>query len=165
MSDYHRVCAIDAGTRNFAFCFMDNLDWRQPVNWRKQDLWAPMPKRATKPTLQDVIYITYTWCMQNKTQLDECDSIVLETQLRKPFIVMNTVIQTLFYNKTVVVSPMTIAAYFKLPKTRDAKKAAGVALVQRYAVLHGDKIDDLADAWMMAAWQMINVGALSATSF
>ncbi len=163
MTDYVRVCAIDAGTRNFAYCVVDNFTWNAPLRWKKEDLWAPEPGRRRKPTKEDILYLTYAWVDRNKSWLDHCDVIVLENQMRTPFIIMNTVIHTAFFNKTISVSPMTIAAYFKLPKTREAKKPAAVNVAKSYCVMDEKvvKPDDLADAWLMAVWGLIQKGGVS----
>lgn len=165
--DYRRVCAVDAGTRNFAFCVCDNTTWRKPLVWRKEDLWAPEVGRRGKPTLNDVVDITVAWCNRNRELLDSCDVIVLENQMRKPFIVMNTVIHGLFHSKTKSVHPMTVGSYFGLPKTREPKKKATVELCRRYAFIpeDGSKPDDLADAWQMCIWELVQSKALSAKYF
>lgn len=89
--------------------------------------------------------------------LSECDLIVLETQMRVPFIIMNTVINTMFFERTIQVHPMTVGSFYKLPKTRVAKKAGGVTFVRRFAEVPADKVkeDDLADAWLMAVFGLI----------
>ena len=162
--DYLRVCAIDAGTRNFAWCVVDNTYWREPLVWRKEDLWAPKPQRRSVPTKEDIIVITMEWIAANRDALNDCDLIVLEKQMRTPFIITNTVINTCFYGKTVQVHPMTIGAYWKLPKTRARKKPAGVEVVSRHAVIpRTAKPDDLADTWMMAVYYLISKGAISAS--
>lgn len=96
----------------------------------------------------------------------ECDLIMLEKQMRTNFIVMNTVIQSLFFTRARVVSPMTVGSFFKLPKTREQKKAAGVNVCRRFALIddvnQAGKLDDLADAWMMCAYGLVQRGAISA---
>ncbi len=153
---------MDGGTRNFAYCVLDNTTWRAPLVWKKEDLWAPKPGRRAKPSKDDVLRLTYEWCMQNKQMLLDCDRIVLENQIRDPYIVMNTVIHTCFYSRTHSVSPMTIATFFKLPRTRREKKICGVETVKRFAMFPQDyeKVDDLADAWMMAVHELIALKAL-----
>lgn len=162
--DYVRVCAIDAGTRNFAYCVVDNLTWNQPLRWKKEDLWKPHPKRRVKPTKEDMVRLTWQWVQNNKGWLDECDVIILENQIRTPFIIMNAVIQALLFTKVQSVSPMTVAAFFKLPKTRELKKPAAVRVTQQYCVLDKSeaKPDDLADAWLMAVWGLIQAKGVSA---
>lgn len=160
--DYVRVCAIDAGTRNFAWCVVDNLNWKVPLHWKKEDLWAPKPGRRLTPTKEDIIDITVAWARTNWQTLDSCDVVVLEKQIRTPFIVMNTVLNTLFYDRCVQVHPMTVGSFFKLPKKRIDKKAAGIRVVN----LHADlpvalKTDDLADAWLMAVYLLIEKQGIS----
>ncbi len=167
MCEYLRVCAIDAGTRNFAFCIVDSVNWRQPLHWQKVDLWAPQVGRRLTPTKDDIVCITREWCRTNWSILRECDHIVLENQLRTPFIIMNTVIQTLFFNTCSVIHPMTVAAFFKLPKTRAEKKLAGVAVVGRYTQIDKKlgKVDDLADAWLMAVHKLQAENGISKKEF
>lgn len=155
--DYRRVLAIDAGTRNFSYCLLDTLHWREPLEWRKEDLWAPEPGRARKPTKQDMVTLTVLWLRAHAYLFDGVDLVVLEAQIRTPFIIMNAVIQAYCYDKCRVVSPMTIAARFHLPKQREPKKAATIKLVQRYATFDTAhiKLDDLADSWLMAAWGLL----------
>ena len=43
--DFCRVLAIDMGYRNLAYCVVDNLSWREPVAWDKDDLWIPDGKK------------------------------------------------------------------------------------------------------------------------
>jgi hypothetical protein len=163
MSDYMRVCAVDVGTRNFAFCIVDTMNWRHPLVWQHEDLWAVMPGRRRKPTKDDLVRITVAWCKRNYAALKECDHIVLENQIRTPFIIMNTVIQTLFLKRTTVVHPMTVATFFKLPKTRELKKAATVELVRLHAQIPAGahKLDDLADTWIMAIHALVMHGGIS----
>ena len=154
-----RVLAIDAGTRNFAYCVVDPVTWREPVVWYKEDLWT----KGGKPSKEQVIEITHAWCRRNKALVDSCDLVVLEQQLRTTFIVQNAVIHALFFDKVTSVSPMTVGSFFHLPKTREHKKAATVALCQRNATMAAEveKLDDLADAWMMAVWGLIKTNGLS----
>lgn len=158
--EYVRVCAIDAGYRNFAYCIVDNLSWNAPLVWRKEDLWG---RRKGTPTNRDLIAITQTWCENNREMLGACDCILLEKQMRIPFIVMNTVIQAHHFNASEVISPNTFGAFFKLPKKRIPKKMATIELCQKHTIMPDqyDKIDDLADAWMMSVWGLIKRGAIS----
>jgi len=164
--EYCRVLAIDAGTRNFAYCVTDNNSWQAPLIWKSEDLWAPRPGRSIKPSIEDIVEITHNWCMRNRDMIRSCTLIVLERQMRKSFIVMNTVIQALFYDRTKVVHPMTVAQVFKLLKTRNEKKAATVEMCKRNCVMPVEhlKQDDLADAWMYCIWGMIQKNAFSMKS-
>ena len=162
--DYVRVCAIDAGYRNFAYCVVDNFSWNAPLVWRKEDLWGA---RKAKPTNRDIITFTRRWCENNREMLSNCDFIVLEKQMRTPFIVMNTVIQAHYFDPSKVVSPKTFCKYFKLPTKREAKKQATIELVEKHAIIpeRYEKIDDLADAWMMAVWGLAERGGISKQDF
>lgn len=165
--DFRRVCAIDVGYRNFAFCVLDSNSIDRPVCWQHEDLWKPAPKRKTKPSKDDLVEITYQWCVRNCDLLKTCDEVILENQMRKGFIIMNTVIRTYFYDKARVVHPMTVGTFFKMPKTRAEKKIFGVRLVESFIPEWQctAKADDLADAWLMAAYGLVQLGAVSKQTF
>ena len=164
MSEYKFVVAIDAGYRNFAVCAADNTDWQQPRTWYTEDLWKKRPGRRTEPDKNDCVEIALLWCKRNKRILDAADAIVLENQMRTPYIIINATIQALYFAKCTVVHPMSVAAFWQLPKTRELKKAAGVAVVQANgAVLsraNEGKLDDMADAWLMAVYFLVELGAV-----
>jgi len=165
--DFRRVCAVDVGYRNFAFCVLDSSGIDTPVEWKHEDLWAPKPGRRGKPNKDDLVEITYAWCVRNRDLLATCDGIILENQMRKGFIVMNTVIRTYFHDKTRVVHPMTVGSFFKMPKTRVQKKEFGVLLAKEHMPNWNctTKADDLADAWLMACYGLVQMGALSKKTF
>lgn len=148
--DFWQVTAIDVGLRNFAWC---TLNPHEILAHDNVDLWAPALGRRRKPTRTDLVKIARDWCEQHAALLSSSDRIVLENQIREPYIVLNTVIQTLYYNKTVVAHPMTVGAHFGLPHKRLAKKARGIEVaVANGVALPEGKQDDLADAWLMARW-------------
>jgi hypothetical protein len=151
-ADFWQVTAIDVGYRNFSWC---TLNPDGILSHDNVDLWAPRAKRRRQPTRNDLVAITVQWCREHAQLLDSSDRIVLENQMRDPFIVMNTVVQALYYNKVVIVHPMTVGSYWRLPTTRVQKKAAGVAVAQQHGVvLCQGKQDDMADTWLMAQWQL-----------
>jgi len=151
-ADFYQVTAIDIGYRNFSWC---TLNAHEIVSHDNVDLWRPQAKRRRQPTKNDLVDITVNWCKQHKQLLDDSDRIVLENQMREPFIVMNTVIHALYHDKVIVVHPMTVGAYWHLPVVRAQKKAAAIALAQFHGVaLHADKADDMADTYLMAKWQL-----------
>lgn len=158
--DYVRVCAIDVGSRNFAYCVVDNTNYLTPLVWKREDLWEPIKAQSkhVKPTKDEAVQMAHNWCRLNQGMLDACDLIVLENQLRDCFIIMNTVVHALFYHKVRVLHPMTVGAYFGLPKTRELKKARAVDLVSQVATFdpRETKKDDLADAWLMAVYGLID---------
>ena len=165
--DYRKIMAIDAGLRNFAYCVVDTQNWREPLVWNLVDLWPPHPGKHTKPSNQEILDVTMRWFRKNRQLFEDVDEVIFETQIRKPFIVMNTVLQAMVFDKYKQVSPMTVGAFWKLPKTRDAKKRAAIDLVARYAAIprsYNAKQDDLADAWLLAVWGLIEAGGLGKNS-
>lgn len=157
----YRVCAIDVGYRNMAWCIGTSNCWRG-LRWQKEDLWS---RHKRVPNNEDMVKITLGWCLKHKDDLDMCDVIVLERQMRAPFIIMNAVITTLYYEKVQVVHPQTVGAFFNLPRTRVQKKAAGIMVVKKngltFGVERNDKYDDLADAWLMMVWGLVANKALN----
>ncbi len=160
--DFCQIMAIDVGTRNFAWCVVCNNHWRKPLHWQHEDLWAPQPNRRRAPTKTDIVRITVDWVRRRKHILDECDCIVLENQMRTPFIVMNTVIQSLYFNIVSIIHPMTVGTFWSLPKQREHKKTRGVQVTLAHTrnIPAAGKEDDLADAWLMAVYEMIQRQAI-----
>lgn len=165
--EFRCVLAIDAGLRNFAYCKVDTENWRQPLLWRQEDLWAPHPNRRVKPTEHDFVDIAHSWFKRNQAMFTDVDLVIFERQIRAPFKIMNAVLQTCCYDKHKEVSAMTVGTFWGLPKTRAAKKAAGVQIVRQFAEIppsYNDKQDDMADAWLMAVWGLIESRGLSKIS-
>lgn len=142
------IVAIDAGFRNLGVVAIRDGNWRQPAYWSRESL-----THLKKPTEEALYHATYDWCQKHALLLDGADQIVLERQMHKKFVVINTVIRTLHHEKTVVVGPTTVGAFHRLPSTRAEKKLAGTALVkQNVAIPLEGKQDDMADAMLMALW-------------
>lgn len=139
------VIGIDAGYANFAWVAIKDGNWRSPERWCNQRL-------ITKYSEEALFEATYHWCQVNKQLLDSATAIVLERQIEKKFAVMNTVIRTLYFDKTTVVCPQTISANFDLPRTRAEKKKESIALVKTMGcrLPAVKKKDDLADAMLLA---------------
>lgn len=153
---YRRVCAVDAGYRNFAWCVVDSNNWRTPLRWVNEELW----QHDFKPNNDDIVHVTVQWCRRNKALLDQCDVIILEKQMRDRFLIMNACIHALFFGKVQSVDPRTIGAHYKLPRKRAEKKPAGVAVARSYGVEFpvAYKLDDYADAWLMATYGLFHGG-------
>lgn len=142
------IVAIDAGFRNLGVVAIRNGNWREPAVWRRESLTA-----LKKPSEEALYQAIYGWCNTNAALLQEADKIVLERQMHKKFIVINTVIRTLHHSKTVVIGPSTVGAFHRLPTTRAEKKLAGTELVEQNVPIPLDgKQDDMADAMLMALW-------------
>lgn len=157
------VLAIDAGTRNFAWCVVSSENFNPPEHWQNEDLLSYARRKKTKPTNEEVIDVTMRWCRAHEAIVANCDIIVLERQLREPFTIINTVIQVHFWPKAVVVHPLTVGAFWRLPRKRSEKKAAGIAVCNRNNLVFpaGYKQDDLADAWLMATYMLVQQNGVS----
>jgi hypothetical protein len=151
--NYTRVLAIDVGYRNFAWCVVDSSHWKAPLRLQHEDWWG---KKRKKPTRQKLMDLCDDWCNRNAGELKAATWIVLEHQIQKIFIAMNAFLASKYWHKTRIVSPMTLCGVFDLPRSREEKKAATVALARHNGVVFPDarKDDDLADAWLMCMWQM-----------
>lgn len=157
--DWKRVCAIDVGYRNFAWCALDSTNWQAPDAWCVVDMWKPRKGRRLKPTTEQAVELMVEWVEEHKILLQGCDVIVLERQLRSPFLEMNAALLALLHGRVKTVNTMTVAATFHLPKKRALKKLATVELCQRSVQnmpkTATGKLDDLADAWAMAMHELI----------
>lgn len=162
--NFASVVAIDVGYRNFAVCAVDTHHWDDPHHFVAEDLWPRRVDRKVVPTRDDCVEIALLWMQRNRALLQAADAIVLESQMRVPFVIMNTVIQAAYFDKTHVVHPQTVGAFWRLPRTRELKKAAGVrtALLNDVPLVraNGGKLDDMADAWLMAVYWLVQIGAL-----
>jgi len=168
MGDWVQVTAIDVGWRNFAWCTLDTAHLQQPLQWHVEDLWLPNPQRRRQPTKEDLMQIATEWCDRNEQVLRTSDVIVLENQIRTPCIVLNAAIYSRCHGKARVVHPMTVGAFWKLPTSREAKKARAVVIVD--SIVRGNfprasKRDDLADTYLMAAWGMCQQGVATKEDF
>lgn len=140
------VIGIDVGWANLGTCSI-GADWKKPVRWTNQRIMEGIYK-------EDALWqATINWCKENAEEFDAADLIVLERQHEPPLRMMNTVIRTLYPSTTVIVSPKTIAAKFKLSHIRKQKKQDAVKLVAKnLRIPDGKKQDDLADAFLLAIW-------------
>lgn len=156
-----RVVAIDVGYRNMGCCYMTADNPHRPHTWQVFDLWHAHRSKGT-PTVQDLVQITRRWCDIYESMLQRADAIVLENQMRTPFHVMNAVINTLYPDKCIYYDARTVGRFWNLPTKRAPKKIAGVNTV----LLNGlqfpdvDKEDDMADAWLMAAFHLCKVNSI-----
>lgn len=154
------VIALDVGTRNLGVAVVDNRNWRAPKRWVKVDILG----KNKKPSVDVIVKCTVKWVRDHAYWFESADAVVLENQLRTPFIVMNAVISALHLEKVVVVHPLKVGRFWNLPTTRAAKKKAAVACVAQngavFPAVASGKYDDLADAWLMAVWMLIELGGL-----
>lgn len=160
-----RVLALDVGTRNLGVALVSSDQVRKPEQWLRVDLMGKKRLSQKQADPESIVRATVHWVRNHKAWFDSCDAIVLERQMRTPFIVMNAVISALYLEKVQIVHPLTVGKFWGLPTTRVAKKAAGVACVAQNGALipkdaHG-KYDDMADAYLMAVFQLVQMKGVS----
>lgn len=150
-----RVIAIDVGYRNMGVCHLTADQPNKPHLWQVFDLWHAHRHKGT-PSTQDLVQVTRRWCDIYQSMLQRADAIVLESQMRTPFHVMNAVINTLYPDKCVYYDARTVGRFWHLPAKRAPKKIAGVetARMNKLQFPDVDKEDDLADAWLMASYHL-----------
>jgi hypothetical protein len=150
-----RIVAVDIGYRNLAMCQLNAAEDIISLTVTLTDLTGG----GGKPSRRSLFDLTIKWCEQNAAVLESADIIVLETQMRKQFEVMNTIIMARYPHKSVELAPATLCAVYRMPRKRDEKKLATQKLVRELfpqlleslASQH-KKLDDLADAILMAHW-------------
>jgi hypothetical protein len=141
-----RVLGIDAGYKNFAYCELQE-GIRRPFTWKNVSLFEGSYDE------EKLFAGTMQWCLDNADLLKAVDRIVLERQMKMKFAVINTVIRSLYYKKTIVVNPLTVGKHYGLPRTRAEKKKAAVNYVSKLTAFNASatrKKDDLADSYLLA---------------
>lgn len=141
-----RVLGIDAGYKNFAYCELQE-GIKRPFTWKNLALFEGVYDE------EKLFAGTMQWCLDNADLLKSVDRIVLERQMKMKFAVINTVIRSLHYKKTIVVNPLTVGKHYGLPRTRAEKKKAAVNYVSKLCAFPASatrKKDDLADSYLLA---------------
>lgn len=148
-----RLLGIDPGMRNLAFVAMEN---GKVENYGRIDIFGGTPiDRGTVYRRID------EWCVTMKSIFEWADLVVIEKQfvdrkvvLSECLIVIQTVLQERSVGKNIVVPAMSIKRYFDTYKGNHvANKKASVELVRTMWELdltHNKKVDDLADAYLLA---------------
>jgi len=146
-----RILGIDAGYANLAYCEIDTDDHRHPIIW---NCCRILEGKYSEKAFFDAVYRWATGELMYRL-FQRVDRIVLERQMTPKFAVINVVIRTLYFAKCVEHNPQTVGAYFRLPRDRTSKKKAAITLVSRNAALPAaKKKDDLADAYLLAIYEM-----------
>lgn len=147
------IVGIDAGYRNFAVCVLDANSGKLQ-SWSVSDL---VPHIKGKPTVAQIGAGVHMWLEQSRKLLERTSFIMLETQMRKPFMVMNALIMGFCIAlrvPTMELHPKTMAKHFGLRQKREDKKADGIALITKMwgkdAFPDHHKLDDLADSALLA---------------
>lgn len=147
-----RVIGVDAGYTNFCVCGIDSEDPDHPYYWENRILFEGGFSE------EKLVAAIYAWINlpHIKELLDQADVIVLERQMAMKFQAINHCIRFLYFNKTKEVSPMSVGAFYGLPKERRPKKKAAVDLVSEHVVLpvKRGKKDDYADSFLLAMYEL-----------
>lgn len=151
-----KIVGIDAGYVNFAVCAIDTANVDHPYYW----MCRPLFKGDFSE--EKLVNAVYAWINspEIKKLLDEADEIMLERQMTTRFQAINHCVRFLHFAKTKEVNPKTLAAFFKLPTKRRAKKKAAVDLVSSKVVfpIKTGKKDDLADSYLLALYPALIEG-------
>jgi hypothetical protein len=94
------------------------------------------------------------WVDENWRLLDAADVIVIETQMRSPFLEMNTVIKTRFDGKVVSVTPRAIISKFRLAPKRALKKRATMQICDALFAAAPAENPDACDAALFILWYL-----------
>lgn len=150
MNGYRTVLGIDPAARNFAWCLLYDDRLSDPF-WNRESILSG------DITKDGVFRATLKWCESHRDILEIADAIVIEQQMQDICIIISTVIRTLYPHKTRELAPATVSAVFGLPRRRADKKKAAIRLVEQFAKfpLRERKLDDLADAYLCAAYDCL----------
>lgn len=144
-----RILGIDSGYANLAYCEMESEDHTHPLEWTCCRILEG--KYSEKAFFE----AAYRWVRRKRELFERADRIVLERQMTPKFAVINIMIRTLYYDKAVEYNPQTVGAHFGFPRDRESKKRAAVSLVgQNAAFPQVKKKDDLADAYLLAIYDL-----------
>ena len=155
-----KVLGIDMGYANFAWCVLSSNQLDQPLAWNVERIL-----RGKRITRNDIFHAIMAWCDRNQDMLNSVDHIVLEEQLQKRFISANAALRGRFHDKnTEVVSASVVAKLFSMTKRQcNNKKQRAIEICRGFnfqfpRVRKGQKLDDMADAALMAVWKMCKLG-------
>jgi len=162
MNSFGRVAAFDAGYKNFACCVLSSDYPLTPLLWRR----FALSTGRNKPSTDTLIRALRRFFEENAELFKTCTHFVVEKQMREKMFVINAVVQCLirerFDKAAVEVAPRTFSQFWQFPSTRDLKKEAAVTYVKRLGVIFPDerKLDDLADAFWLAALVLVETCAV-----
>ena len=157
------VIAIDVGIKNLALCAYD-FRTNQVVHWDNVSL---VPNGRYIPA-QNVQYVReFVW--RHQALFDNCCTLVIERQMRCNMRIIESVLQTMFFDKCKVISARCVKMHYGLSTrnyrankqkavewaTAFVKANPGVVqwkLIDRY--LEGQKQDDLADALLLIMYYL-----------
>jgi len=152
----YTVVAVDPGYRNLAICVATIRQSADSTEVRfNVQLVDVIPNKAN-PTSDDLFIAYRSFCIENAPIFRAARRIVVETQMHSKFIMLGTILRTLYFDTVVMLHPRTLIATFRLPTKRAPKKKATHQLVEQlYPGLvprGGTKVDDICDSVLMAHW-------------
>lgn len=155
--------AIDVGIKNLGICAYDFVENRV-VHWDNVDL---VPSGRYQPALN----VQYVHCFvrRHASLFDKAAVVLVEKQMRCNMRIVEAVLQSIFFEKCVVIHARSIKAHYNIA-TRNYRdnKACAVEWVQRFVesnpqVFVGDtaakfesekKRDDLADSLLLVLYYL-----------
>ena len=154
----HLVIAIDVGIKNLALCAWDFVS-QQVIHW---DVVSLVPSGRYQPA-QNVQYVR-DFVSKHQWLFNAAGVVVVERQMRCNMRIIEAVLQSLFYDRCVVINPRCVKRHYDLSTpTYRANKAKAVDWVCDFVSNHTSvfasqplqkwkgkgKLDDLADALIM----------------
>lgn len=157
------VVAVDVGVKNIAICAWDFVQSRV-VHWDNVSL---VPTGRYIPA-QNVHYVR-EFVRKHAHLFDLAITVLVERQMRCNMRIIEAVLQTLFYDRCIVIAPRSVKVHYNIGH-RDYRKnkIAAVQWVKDFAAqnagvftpetldtfVRGKKQDDLADALLMVLYYL-----------
>lgn len=155
-----KVVGIDPGMRNLGWVAMED---GHVVTWGRDDIFE-----GAKIERDTCFQHIATWIMRHAEWFQWADIVVIEKQfmdnkhtLSQCLCVIQTALQMAAFDKYVLVHALTVKKHFQIPRAKthpENKKnavAKCIALWQDLgdSVLVSHKVDDVADAYLLARYQ------------
>lgn len=150
------VVALDVGIRNLGMCVYD-YDKQVITFWQN----VPLIKNNSFFRPGHTVRYVKEFVERYKTMFENAAIVLVEQQMRLNMRIIEAILQTLFYEKCVVLSPRIVKMHYDLCKLnyRENKKAA-IEWAHQYVAEYphmladsvsfsGKKLDDLADSLLM----------------
>jgi hypothetical protein len=157
------VIAIDVGVKNLAICAWDFVQ-SKVVHWDNVSL-VPMGRYIPA---QNVHYVR-EFVRKHEHLFAQASTVLVERQMRCNMRIIEAVLQTLFYDRCIVIAPRSVKVHYGIGH-RDYRrnKAAAVQWVQEFSsqnggaftpetlatFVRGKKQDDLADALLLILYYL-----------
>jgi len=159
-----RILAVDIGLRNFAWCIMD--EHFDVHGLGKQDLFD-----GENISMDNVCDAVLRWIRDNEDVHHDCETVVIEKQYFTPssraaistmLLLAQTTLYAAFRGRSVLVPPKAVKGFFgtgtgrhktnKAAAVRKVNELFGASLLDEHRAAAANKLDDLADALLLARW-------------